>query len=1236
MEKIEERKIVPIAAMISAGKSLLLNMILNIKFLESKTDIGTKFVNILRYNPKIDKPRFYHLKIKDEKGKYVFYKDPDFETIIGEERIIEENKKINYVQNKLKTVNYDNIFYMTEINSIGFLRDEQYMLTHDLCDIPGLSEYQEQMTIKKENENNETKNNDLKETIQKGKEFGLIESNDTKNNVLKPKNKNKNEDEDEDDIFYDLNVENESTYITEIYKRIKNFIDGAIIVLSVENYYFKINIEIIAKLHKVIEKKIKNFLIILNKMDLSANPSEDVESCSGFLFNSFPKCQTFNLNMNTFIPISALQVQNELLMKDSFRHLLLYHFYNYKKIKRQEKLLAQIVNNEVNNATFIEYLRNKLRELSVLTKQEIEMKVEELNSKNNISVINDEIKSIIKELNTNSSEDIELTIGIKESDVDEEEDDEGEDFLSSLSSQRSSSNKDNSINNIDPIYIIKMFYILQKEHHYRPQYSNETDKLLNYFSIKNDNENENNYIEADKIASNVEANKEIIKQLELFYNEFKNSNSDLDEINISNLSGKIQKLIEYLNIYDVIFIPFLGASNAGKSTIINGIIGRDLLPTALKECTKRGIIIRYSDTENVIKKADFEEEDFSNKRYYYLHARDYIIGKGDEQIKQTLKGLNYKFNEKEEDSFYYIKTKIKLFDDLGLEKSLKEMIYLIDFPGYGTGNFFKSDISKNVISICNTFIFVTRNSVIRNKDSKTMLDSFLQAKENKQQFSSQLIKSSLFIFNNDINQTSTPENLENCKNDIQGMIKGVEKEDIKLCFFNAKYYTNYCSTYNYFYNLDDMLKNEYNDYSYKNSSYFTDKTAIINSNFPQYLLNKLIEKAKSFQCKMKKNQKINEDAEKNINNYFEKIGEANNVNKINIIKILSFCKDNINKINYFNESNIEGFTNILKTQIQFVNDNKQKELRESIYNVLSILDMFFGKNFEQNKKNIEEINNFKNKMNELKEKTQKLIKNNIDENVNMLNNFKANTLLKLYDKRRDLQNILREQTYKEIVNEINSLLKDSIDKLIASFKIFLDSFDSKCSSLFKQIIDTINNFHENKVESLTKYNFKAHLSNHFGDGKKELSDEIMEEIRSRCECLSGIFYKKGFKEWFVSLISSETYLQHVIDMIVETYSEKIKDFLEMIQEESINYLNQIMEKIDNNIKSSAMEFNDSQKEKWKRLCESYEKTKAEIIKIENKNNNNIKEEKKRENIVENKDQKINENIEKNEGKKTIK
>ena len=74
----------------------------------------------------------------------------------------------------------------------------------------------------------------------------------------------------------------------------------------------------------------------------------------------------------------------------------------------------------------------------------------------------------------------------------------------------------------------------------------------------------------------------------------KASESDLGQI--QNLSNEIQKIIEYLKIYDVIFIPFLGASNAGKSTIINGIIGRELLPCDLKECTKRGIIIRYTDS----------------------------------------------------------------------------------------------------------------------------------------------------------------------------------------------------------------------------------------------------------------------------------------------------------------------------------------------------------------------------------------------------------------------------------------------------------------------------------------------------------------------------------------------------------------------------------------------------------------------------------------------------------------
>ncbi len=44
--------------MINAGISKLLNVFLNINFLESKEGIDTKFVNILRYNPNINDQNF--------------------------------------------------------------------------------------------------------------------------------------------------------------------------------------------------------------------------------------------------------------------------------------------------------------------------------------------------------------------------------------------------------------------------------------------------------------------------------------------------------------------------------------------------------------------------------------------------------------------------------------------------------------------------------------------------------------------------------------------------------------------------------------------------------------------------------------------------------------------------------------------------------------------------------------------------------------------------------------------------------------------------------------------------------------------------------------------------------------------------------------------------------------------------------------------------------------------------
>ena len=1196
--KIEKRKIVPIAAMISAGKSKLLNVILNTKFLESKAGIGTKFVNLLRYNPKIDKPTFYHLKIKKENEDFAFYKDSSYEPKIGEDKIIEENKNINNVLAAQPKVNYEDIFYMTEINNAIFIKDKEYLLTHDLCDIPGLSEYQEQNEEKSigTGKKVEEQNVEFEEKIKKGMEdFGIIydkfkNEENGKKEEKEDKKKIKNE---EDELYYNMNIEKENSYLTEIFKIIKNDIDGAIIVLSTENFYFLENFEIIAKLHKIIQKKINNFLIVLNKLDLSSNPNADIDRCKGLFIKYFPKCKTFNLNLNTFIPLSAIQLENELSMDKSFSHLICFHFYNYLKIIKQEKLL----NKTYSGKSFIEHLADIIKKMEGMTRKEIEEKVNELNKKENILEINEQIKEIIKDIQNKFKAD-EINLGITEKDVDGNDDD----FLEDLNTKISV--KDDNIKSLEPIYIIKMIYILQKEKKLIPPLSEETNKLLNYFKVKKNIQSQKTILPVEEnTTNNTELNTQIINALTLFCNEFKNSNNDNDKI--QNLSYEVKKLIEYLKIYDVIFIPFLGASNAGKTTIINGIIGKDILPCDLNECTKRGIIIRYTDSNEItLRKANFREEYFFKKPYYYFEA-DHIIAKGEHQVTETLKGLNYEFNKNEEDSFYYIKTRIKLFDDMGLDKTLKEMIYLIDFPGYGTGNVFEKEIYNKVMSICNSFIFVVRNSVIKEKNAKRILDSiFQQAKEQKKKLSSQFIKSCLFVLNNDIDQSSTEEDINKAKGDIRNIIKGVEEKDINLCFFNAKYYSNYCYNYNYYFNWNNSLNVEYKNFQDIKTRIFSNPSAIdlmINNTFNEYLLSILAKKAKQFDIKIQKDQKISENVEKQVNESFELV-EFENLRspdyKNKIMKILSFCQENIDKLKTLKESNINGFKLTFISQLNYVNHCMQDELRENMENVISILDMFFDRDFTERKKDLKEIDEFVEKIEKNKNSIISLLNENKNKVLLMEKSYKENVMKSLKDKKENLEKLLSTKNYEEILEEINKEMINNIGDLNLKIQEYLNYNDTECLKLFEEAKQLINKFIEGKRNiSIYKFGFKEFLSKKIGDEKKDLGKQIFEEIKNTCESLSNIYAKKGFKEWLYSLFSSFSYLQNIIDMVVDTFSKKIDYVLKIVNTESNNYLEDAIRSIGHNVNSVTLEFNDEQLKKWKELRDSYEKTREIIMKI---------------------------------------
>ena len=693
--------------------------------------------------------------------------------------------------------------------------------------------------------------------------------------------------------------------------------------------------------------------------------------------------------------------------------------------------------------SFIEHLKNILKVNNHLKIDKIEAKVNKINNSESKTKINEEIISILNELREDFK-DNDQNLGISNDDFNNNNITEND----SDSEEEDDNNKENKIKNINPAFIIKYFYAShqEKKNELMPPISEETNKLLNYFrmnnKIKNKIKEEKEYNEKTLL------NKKIIKILrDIKDNITKNFTFDIDAIN--NLIKEIANAIETLKTYNVIFIPFLGEVNSGKSTIINGIIGENILPTGLKECTKRGIIIRYTNNQTTIRKANFKSEIINNNSKYFFEAEDEdIIGSGTDQVRDILKGLNCDFNEKEEDSFYYIKTKIKLFDEMGLDHSLKKMIYLIDLPGFGTENIFQKKIYLKLMTICKAFIFIVRNSIIKEDNKKDILDKiFHQAKEQKEIFSSFLMKSSLFIFNNTKDQTFNEDDVQRAKNDIMELINVREK--INLCFFNAKRYSLYVSNYNYYYNLGETLKNEYQNYL-KDSRDIYLFPEIINSkkydNFLKYLNNKLDEKNnKLFGTKKVENIKNDENVGKELRKLLELLNidmESTLKYENKISQKFTFGREKIKQLNTKKESNYYIFSEMLKSQINKINNKMQEDIKIKINNTLKTLDSFFFNDFSK-KKSKEDIDKFNEKNKEINKQLNSIFYNSQNNYFNIIQKYKEDIKESLEKKKENINQFLKEKKFENIIKEINKEIEDRLNELNSKILDLINNINSE-------------------------------------------------------------------------------------------------------------------------------------------------------------------------------------------------
>ena len=745
---IECRKAIPIVGMVSSGKSTFLNSLLGIDVLEAKDNITTKFVCIIRYNPKLKVPKFYHvlLKLNRYSKDYDYYKD-------GKEAEGSKNIKemICSINNKNKSNNtepkYDDLFYILETD-IKNIENKKFLSLYDFYDIPGLNEFIENQNNSHE-ENIDNKNKNAYKSKNNKEINNLPAPISIDSNIIK---KSK--------IDEDIELPKENMrYIKGLFQFFKNKIDFGIILIDTEKYYKPQNLQIIKELHSSTQLNLKNFLFILNKIDKSTNREETIFNCKSFFINKLDS-NIFNISLTTFVPIDSFQLKNELLFKYSFE----YYFQYYFKVYCQEYVNIENEKKDEENISFIEFI---CEEMTKNIKDNRDKYLEDLSEK----VSTNDFKYIVKIYETiKNSQNQDIEFGI---DLDDEE----------------------SYGTIG----LKAFYVNFRDKIIIPEYSPNVKDLFNFF---------NNFLLPKENTIKTKINRIIsdkekaISQFKIIFEglkKFENEDEDIIEL----LSLDLKRLEKIVYNQRRIYIPFIGVSNAGKSTILNCIAGYYIFPESEKECTTRGIIIKHSFDGNT---SLFETDVDPSLDYYVFRERDCNpVAKGKNNVTEYLKSLNTIVSKNQQKHFFILRTPILLFDILQLPDELKERISFIDLPGGDTDENIMNQLSnekdtticQKLIHISSSFCFVNHGTAIKIDSNSNILNNLFHKLHMHSQIitTKDFLKNCLFIINEFDILTEEEKEISKIKNDIKRVLYLNQNDSnenyINAEIFNAKKYSNY-------------------------------------------------------------------------------------------------------------------------------------------------------------------------------------------------------------------------------------------------------------------------------------------------------------------------------------------------------------------------------------------------------------------------------------------------------------
>ena len=1262
-EEIEIKNLCPMIAMISAGKTSLLKVLFDIDMLESSSGIGTKFVTIIRYNPNLkNEPKFYHLKLTNIGGdNYNFSKIINTE-IVGKDKIKENIVKIN-AKLKLNDVPFNELFYLLELGNINFIEDKEYLLNYDLVDIPGVSEYinQEQtpdgnqntptpapLPFEKPNNNNTTDGNLDAADIpflfdQNKKKTDIIINNKTVEEEMKT-----------------YNPEEEKSYLTEIFKIIKNKMNNGIFVFSVENYQHIENYRIIGKLQKIINKPIQNFLLILNKIDKSEDREYDMNMLGTKILEYFPNADIFNFTKNTIASCSAFQLENEFKMETNFQNLIYYHFLNFL-MNSQKNLYNKTPSSD--DILFVDYLKKLLNNFNNKIKKKNFYK--DIKSIINNRQVTKDIKSIIKTITDNHQNEISIfKLGIRIDDFEEgeiekiEEEIEGNNDEKENEEEEEENEESFKISTQPNNMIILYYYHLFINKKQIPPKSLDTITIMKYFTMENMKKHE-------------QLEEDIEKGIELKLKEERTHNDQVDDIsnklkefydlyekeggnknNLNSLKIYINSSIGLLKTSKTLYIPLVGVSNAGKSTVLNSIIGTSLLPAHRNECTKKGILIKHWNKDfAIIRKTKFIKESmYTGKDIYSFKSEEKIIAQGNENIYKILEGINGKFTNKEEDFFYEINIKIKLIDKLKIDEKLKEKICFIDLPGFGTNNpFEEKDTYSHLISSCNIFLFVVFNLKIGENDNQKMLKKLYTKMAELRNIPCQaFINKCLFIINCDHTQKITDETEKLSKNDIIKVfnLKGndVDKE-VNVCFFNAKFYEGYNSKLKYYTSIPFLFEVEYKGFKESQEKFWKGKVdQIKGKTFIKYLLEKLKENIRTDIIPKFEEKKIDIDSE--ISNLIEKITKnhfeykidpkKNEKDLIKINKYLTFVNNNLKESNLLKKSYIESFSENLVYNIHIANSKDVEDIDENLNEIFRNLDFIFqnrsDKKFGQFRdapisKN--EKTSYETYLQQFKDKIKNILhlmnqSYNKYDFIKLLSEYLGKISEYLLKEQNNLREDLTKENWKEIKNKFEKAFTINMNDLKAKLLEYIEGLSKDLKDNYDDFYNILKDF-VNDAGPPSNLILKKFISKKLGrnnDIEKSIDDILYDIINKSRSCTDWKNSESTF-EYIKTQFSNFNYLNKIIFTMInhsciqikhtsEIYDGIIKEFRLWIENDINSKKEIVIEELEkkkfeeeNRIKNRNEEERkkweeekrvyEQKKKDWEEICDKYSQLKSYIM-----------------------------------------